>query len=89
MATLFASKTEEERRKLFLHVCLPVRVIVYTLTAILLILFPRIVGPILVLISIIGIIWLSYRSYTATGLVVTMASYFNMGYSWSYKCYFI
>jgi len=63
MPTLFQEKNREERGKLFLYGCLPVRFIVYCIVAVLLILFPKITGISLTVISILAIIFVSYQSF--------------------------
>lgn len=63
MGTLFQGKNKKEREKLFLYGCLPVRAIIYCLVAVLLIKFPKIMGPILVVLSLLGTGIMSYQTY--------------------------
>lgn len=63
MPTLFQGKSKKEREKLFLYGCLPVRAVTYCLVAVLLIKYPRIMGPILVVLSLLGIGFMTYQSY--------------------------
>lgn len=65
MPTIFQEKTEKERRRLFLYGCLPVRAVVYFIVAALLVMFPKILGPILAVISIFGIGFMTYQTYNS------------------------
>lgn len=67
MPTIFGSKSIEDRRKLFLYGCIPTRFVIYITTAILLVMFPKIIGPIIATIGVIGISIMLYQSYTSHG----------------------
>jgi hypothetical protein len=63
MPTGFAGVEPEKRKKLFLYVCVPVRIVIYSVVTALLWMFPIEVGIIIAALVPAGLMLMSYQSF--------------------------